>query len=231
LTWNLSASNAGTVGGASFSAIENLTSGTGDDVVLLANGAGATGAFQAGAGRNWLDYSAYASGINVSLLGGVATGFGSALGFRNIVGGGGADTITGDTNDNIFVGNGGNDSLNGGDGRDILIGGMDADSLDGGADDDILIGARTSHDGNRANLLALMLEWSRTDLGYTARLNHLTGSVSVGLNGSVFLNGSSLLSDNKAVDTLFGRAGTDWFITDNKDSIMDKVTGETNTKI
>ena len=76
-----------------------------------------------------------------------------------------------------------------------------------------------------------MLEWSRTDLGYSARINHLTGAVLDGLNGTVVLNDTSLLNDGRTSDTLFGRAGLDWFIHDNRDNIMDKVSGETATRI
>lgn len=75
-----------------------------------------------------------------------------------MLGGAGADTLTGGTAVDLLVGNAGNDKLDGGEGndtllgnadddtlkgnagRDLLLGGKGADTLDGGADNDILKG-------------------------------------------------------------------------------------------
>jgi hypothetical protein len=122
-----------------------------------------------------------------------STGTAGILHIRNVTGGSGEDMLIGDGADNLLLGNGGNDSLNGGDGndlllggagddvliggngRDLLLGGQGADALDGGAGDDVLMGGTTDHDANPAALDALMAEWSRTDLDYRSRIDHLPG--------------------------------------------------------
>lgn len=58
----------------------------------------------------------------------------------DLSGGGGADTLTGDANDNRLYGLGGDDILSGGDGYDQLHGGSGADTLLGGAGNDELQG-------------------------------------------------------------------------------------------
>ena len=56
--------------------------------------------------------------------------FGSA--WENVIGGDGADSLTGDGKDNTLEGGFGNDTLVGGSGDDMLIGGSGADMIDGG---------------------------------------------------------------------------------------------------
>jgi Ca2+-binding RTX toxin-like protein len=63
------------------------------------------------------------------------------IGFENVVGGAGDDTITGNSLANILTGAAGNDTLNGGGGNDTLFGGDGNDLLIGGADE-ASIGAR-----------------------------------------------------------------------------------------
>jgi hypothetical protein len=111
---------------------------------------------------------------------------------------------------NILVGQGGNDTLTGGSGRDILIAGLGASALHAGSGGDILIGGYTTYDNNIAALLAIMTEWGRSDADYNTRIGHLLGTISGGLNGSYFLN-SSTVFDNGLVDVLTGGAGMDWF--------------------
>jgi Ca2+-binding RTX toxin-like protein len=148
-----------------------------------------------------------------------------------VVGGLGDDNRTGNALANVLVGYAGDDAIVGGGGRDVLIGGLGADLLDGGDDDDILIGARTSHDPSLAALLAILREWTRTDLSYANRLAHISGATTGGLNGSFGFNANTIFDDNRTTDTLFGRAGTDWFIHGTRDDLADWVNGETKTKI
>jgi hypothetical protein len=139
-----------------------------------------------------------------------------------LFGGDGNDTLdaSGSSANNVLLGEAGNDSLQGGSGRDLLIGGLGADILHGGDGDDILIGGTSDSDGNLTALNALMAEWGRTDLGYLDRLNHLTGSVSGGQNGSYFLNAATV-HDDAAVDQLFGEKGQDWFFARTSGSLQD----------
>jgi Ca2+-binding RTX toxin-like protein len=110
----------------------------------------------------------------------------------------------------VLVGLAGDDRLVGGAGRDLLIGGLGADVLLGNGGDDVLIAGFTAHDGNVAALDLLMQEWSRADLGYAARRDHLRGVRPAGKNGRVRLNASTVHGDS-VTDTLTGGLGVDWF--------------------
>ena len=64
----------------------------------------------------------------------------NSTGIEDVLGGDGADNITGNSRDNYFDGYNGNDTLNGGDGNDTLVGDAGNDTLNGGAGDDNLLG-------------------------------------------------------------------------------------------
>src|SRR4029077_5392324 len=123
-----------------------------------------------------------------------------------------ANTVT---PSNVLVGGGGTDRLIGGQGRDILIGGAGQATLQAGAGGDILIGGTTAYDNNAAALAAVLAEWSRADIGYTARMDHLTGKTSGGLNVNYLLisqmGNANTVFDNGLADKLQGGAGPDWF--------------------
>jgi Ca2+-binding RTX toxin-like protein len=148
---------------------------------------------------------------------------------ERILGGAQSDTLIGSFRNNILVGNGGDDTLTGGDGRDLLIGGDGLDTLRAEGGEDLLIGGRTSHDANLAALDAIMAEWSRTDRSYSLRIDHLTGAVGGGSNGSVRLNASTVRDDAGAADILEGGSLVDWFFEDQNDQITDRNTGGTET--
>jgi hypothetical protein len=65
MTWLITGSNAGDVAGVSFTGVENLSGGSGDDAFFFSGGsiAGVDG----GVGVDTLDYSADTSGIIVDL--------------------------------------------------------------------------------------------------------------------------------------------------------------------
>jgi hypothetical protein len=140
----------------------------------------------------------------------------------------------------ILIGGAGNDRIVGSKARDLLIGGQDHDTLSGGGDDDILIGGSTDHDQHAAALLAIMAEWEQADVSYATRVAHLVGggkgkNAGGGLNVPYLLN-SSTVHDDGASDELEGGPGTDWFLVKTKgvtakDTILDKVRGETATQI
>jgi parallel beta-helix repeat protein len=153
-------------------------------------------------------------------------------------GGDGNDVISlqnASTANNVLVGGKGNDSLSGGGGRDLLIGGAGTDVLVGNGGSDLLIGSSTSYDANLQALAAVMAEWGRTDLSFTARINHLTGTTTGGKNGTTLLNAGNV-QDDAAIDSLTGGVGTDWFIltgtgTTAKDIAKDAVAGEVVTAL
>ena len=130
------------------------------------------------------------------------------------------DTIIGDSGNNVLNGRGGNDTLTGGAGRDILVGGAGIDSLFGGSDDDILIGSLLSHSNDFFAMGLFRNEWSRTDLGYTARVANLRNGT--GLNQPFRIDSASSTDDSGAVDTLFGEDGVDWFWIYGGDEIGDR---------
>ncbi len=230
-TWSITATNGGTLNGTTtFAGTENLTGGSNTDIFVFTSGA-TVGVVNGGGGSNFLSYASFTSGVTVDLAAGTATGTGGFGNIQHAIGGAGNDMLTGNSAANILIGNGGNDTLWGNDGRDILIGGDGADFLDGGNDDDILIGGRTGHDANTTALLTILQEWTRLDLAYGARMDHITGKTTGGLNGAFLLNSATLFDDNKAIDTIWGRGGLDWFITGPKDDVKDKSPGETVTKI
>jgi PKD repeat protein len=147
------------------------------------------------------------------------------------LGGDGDDTLDarGVSAPAILSGGNGNDTLWGGSGRSLLLGGAGADTLSGGSADDLLVGGASSHDANLTALLALQAEWNRTDADYLTRISHLDGTVDGGLNGGYLLTAQTV-TDDAAVDALFGDVGQDWFFAasggDNPDQVLDQEPGE-----
>jgi RTX calcium-binding nonapeptide repeat (4 copies) len=168
-----------------------------------------------GAGVNTVDYSAYTTGVNVDLATGAATDLAAIANIRNVIGGSGDDILTANALANVLMGGAGNDLLTGGAGRDILVGGSGSDFLYEGNGGSILIGGVLSYYNEAAQtadtvaLNALQAEWSRTDLDYEGRVNHLNGSVAGGLNGTNLIDNATVLDDGQ-VDTIFDGSGQDW---------------------
>ncbi len=239
-TWNIVTSDRGNVNGTfTFASFENLTGGTNIDMFVFSNSFGVSGSINGGGGtgKNALNYSAYTSSVQVNLTTSSATNVaGGVSGIADVYGGAADDMLIGNgaTNalyglagDDVLLGAGGADDLNGGAGRDLLIAGLGVDRLSGNQDDDILIGGTTTHDGNTASFAAIMAEWTRTDLTYAQRIDHLRNGG--GLNGQIKLN-SSTVFDDSASDFLTGSTGLDWFWATlsgaQQDSIADKEPNE-----
>lgn len=138
------------LGSASFSDIEDVEGGLGDDRLTgnsgnnrliggdgddtLAGGAG-NDTLAGGAGSDLADYSAASAGVTVSLAvtgsqttGGAGSDTLSQI--ENLTGSGHADRLTGTSTAN---------TISGGNGADTIIGGGGADSMIGGADGDIFL--------------------------------------------------------------------------------------------
>lgn len=149
-----------------------------------------------------------------------------------LFGGDGNDDLDarGSSANNVLVGGDGGDLLWGGSGRDLLIGGLGADGLHGSGGDDILIGGVTDFDSNLSALTALIGEWSRTDLGYQARIDHLTGVTPGGWNSPYRLT-SATVHDDAAVDQMYGEGNQDWFLFSATDVLKDKKNTERATQI
>jgi Ca2+-binding RTX toxin-like protein len=128
-------------------------------------------------------------------------------------GGAGNDTLIASnqsTAASVLVGGAGNDTLTGGNGADVLIGGLGVDSLAGGNGNDLLIGNKVAYEDDLGAMRLVRQEWARTDNTLAERMDHLTGALPGGLNGSYFL-GTTTIQEDSAVDDLRGNGGTDWF--------------------
>jgi hypothetical protein len=224
-TWTVTAANAGVVGKAHFKEFQNLLGGSGNDSFRLNDGVGVAGVIDGGGGSNWLDYSAYTTGVTVDLTAGTATGAAAGIAnLQNVTGGAGDDLLMGNSVGNILIGGGGNDTLIGGSGRSLLIGGAGSDTITGGANGDIVIGDSTTFDAKHAVLLSILGEWQRIDETYAQRLANLR-SGSSGLNGSHHLIFGKSVLDDGSVDTLTGDPGSssdpDWFFQGAGDNVTD----------
>jgi Ca2+-binding RTX toxin-like protein len=144
----------------------------------------------------------------------VGMDFGSTVEFTRvsmIYGGGGNDVLnaTASTVLAILLGGAGDDDLRGGSGRDLLIGGAGADVITAGGGEDILIGGTTDFDNDFEGLAYIAAEWSRTDINRATRIQHLTGELAGGYNGTRYLTATTVHDDGTA-DTLYGGADADW---------------------
>jgi Ca2+-binding RTX toxin-like protein len=147
-TWEITGTNAGSVGNVTFSAIPNLTGGGVSDTFQFQSGQGVTGIVSGGSGFATLDYSQYGTGVTVNLLTGTATGTGGVTGIHNVTGSPLNDTITGDNAGDVLSGNGGLDVLKGGTGNDAFLlapGQLAGTSVTGGGGSDTLVGANGSN--------------------------------------------------------------------------------------
>ena len=133
---------------------DTLFGGDDDDVIIGGSGLG-DDSYDGGSGIDTVRYTSVASAFSVTanLTTGIATGSqigtDTLSGFENLIGGQGADLITGNTQANNLLGEAGadqifgevgNDTLEGGSGNDSLFGGADNDFLFGDSDDDVLHG-------------------------------------------------------------------------------------------
>ena len=208
--WKINNSNTGLAGSFWFGNVANLVGGAGSDTFKFANGKGVTGTLDGGGGSNVLDYSSYTSGLTVNLATGSATGVqGGVQNVQVVLGGSGNDTLSAGSTNAILLGGAGDDVLTGGSGRALVIGGLGVDQLTAGSGDAILIAGTTSFD--LAALEAILAEWARTDESYSQRISHIHGFTTGGLNGSYYLQASTVQVDSSGSDTLTGGGGADWF--------------------
>jgi uncharacterized protein (TIGR03118 family) len=185
--------------------------GKGDQQVIVTVGGKTVGTFDlADVGTIQFDGMAGNDRIQVSNLLGVTTVLNGGAGNDMLIGGGG---------NNVLVGGAGNDKLFGQSGRDLLIGGDGLDQLLGRGNDDILIGGSTSHDGNTAELLQILDEWTSAD-SYTTRVDKLRNGT-----GVPALNATTVFDDGLR-DFLLGGAGLDWFFAGVQDLMPGKLSAE-----
>jgi Ca2+-binding RTX toxin-like protein len=124
-----------------------------------------------------------------------------------IYGGAGNDTLTGGLGSNFLDGGDGNDTVTGNSARDILIGGGGQDSLFGSSGDDILIGGYYLASEDLDAVAALTPEWTSTRT-YTQRLANLRTGVGA---GAAYKLDATTVTNDLAVDNLYGDKDQDWF--------------------
>ena len=208
-TFIITSLNAGRVGNVTFSSVQNLVGGAGNDSFAFRTGGRLTGSINGGGGMNTLNYSAYVGTVVVDLPLHIATAVsGGIVGIQNVNGSIGNDLIVGDGNGNL---------LQGGTGRNIIIGGAGPDQITGGGGDNILIGGTTLWDANLTALQAIFQEWINPTLTFDQRVNALKKGIVV--NGITYaLNSSTVHADNSP-DSLIGGSGRNWFFVDFDDVI------------
>lgn len=113
------------IGSQTFTSIENVLFGDGDNIVTGGNG---DDSFDGGAGNDTLN-----GGAGDDVLTG-------ALGDDTLNGGSGDDELSGGAGNDALSGGSGDDILLGGAGNDVLKGGSGDDWIEGGAGDDLLTG-------------------------------------------------------------------------------------------
>ena len=145
-----------------------------------------------GAGANLVDLSALlkrdfanAGGVAITVLGGA--------GNDTLIGSGFADSIDGETGDDLVRGGSKNDTLSGGADNDTIYGDSGADSVEGGTGNDLLMG-RSGKD---------------TLLGNDGTDTIFGGSGRDSIRGE---NGADIIRGNQGSDSLFGESGDDTII-------------------
>ncbi|MEI8319231.1 MAG: LamG-like jellyroll fold domain-containing protein, partial [Planctomycetia bacterium] len=161
--WTIESMGSGSVGGVVFSGINDLVAVAISDT---------------------LDYSLYASGVNVNLTLGAATGFRQITGFCNVVGTPFDDTLVGNARDNRVSGLAGDDTLSGLSGNDTFDGGAGTDTVIEAADVDFTLTALRL-DGIGSDTLAGI---ERVNLTAGASANTITVQ---GWTGSATLTGGT----------------------------------------
>jgi Ca2+-binding RTX toxin-like protein len=136
---------------------------------------------------------------------------------ENATGGDGADTIVGNSVNNVLKGGGGGDNISGGTGNDTLCGGTGNDTLDGGSGTDTAVYSDATS-GVTVNLSLTTAQAVGGGLGSDTLtlIENLTGSnygdVLTGSSGNNVLNGGTgndTLGGGTGNDTLDGGTGND----------------------
>jgi Ca2+-binding RTX toxin-like protein len=195
-----------TATGAAFTVNLTATGGDGDDT--LASGAGdddLDGGVEVTLGDT-IDFSGATAGVNVNLLGGVATGMGSDIlgDFENIVGSAFNDSLTGDAQINDIAPGLGDDTINGGDEFDYV------DYFDAPAAVTVDLAANTATGGSGNDALGTSIEGavgSDFDDSFIDQTNQ--DNEYFGLAGAdTFSQGADPAAGD--VDFIDGDSGVDW---------------------
>lgn len=134
-----------------------------------------------------------------------------------LVGGRGGDYLDGGNGHDILFGGtqstDGDDTIFGGTGQDILIGHFGADLLNGGGGQDLLVAGSLYFPENLpASIYAIQAEW-QAPRPLAQRVANLSGTgTQPRNNGENFLQPSTTILDDQAIDQVFGDDDADWLI-------------------
>jgi hypothetical protein len=226
--WNITSTNAGSVGSVTFTSIQNLVGGSSLDQFKFSDQAGVTGFIDGGAGFNVLDYSAYTTHVSVSLLAHTATGVGvGVFNIQEVIGGTGGNTLISSPLGAVLIGGTGGNLLIGVGGKDVLIAGPDSSVIHAGTGETIMIGGTTVWDNNVVAMDAILAEWSRP-IPYLQRVHDLF--FGGGVNGPFLLNRTTVHS-NGVHDVMTTGLGFDFVFFDALDSVTPPRPGEVYIKV
>jgi Ca2+-binding RTX toxin-like protein len=217
-TWNLIATNLGSVDGFLFSGVEDLSGGADADTYVFTDGVGMTGEIDGSDGDDTLDYSAYTTAVTVNLDAGVATGTGGVDSIEVVTGGSGDDLlIAGNVPDAATIGGGtGADTLAGGDNDDLLTGGAGNDSFVGGGGTDLL--------EEFGDVNFTLTDTSLTGLGTDAHTGveqvSLTAEDGNNVMNAAAFSGDATLDGGAGNDQLLGGSGHDSLLGDLGNDIL-----------
>ncbi|MGY0195427.1 hypothetical protein ACWA7J_10170 [Leptothrix sp. BB-4] len=193
---------------------DDIVGGSGDDTVLGGNG---SNVLDGGAGINTLSYAGVTVNLTVSLASLTAQSTGWSTDtlqrFQRLIGGSGADLLTGSDVDNTLQGGDGNDTLIGGLGSDIYVGGagLDTASFTASAAG---VTASLAPSGAVVDQATGKAIGTATGEGTDTlwQIENLTGSAfGDDLTGDSFAN---VLNGRAGRDILAGGAGADTFVID-----------------
>jgi hypothetical protein len=227
--WTINTINGGTlsipaVTSITFSGIDGLTGGTGDDSFEILPSGSLSGLLNGGTGvgLNSLSFEQWTTGVTVNLsvstVGNATAVSGLTSNIQMVFGGSGNDTLRGGTAKSIvLVGLAGNDTLVSGSQRDVLIGGVGADLMQSGGGDDLLVSGRTVYDTNRYALTSIFSEWTSART-FASRTANIWGDGTVTRSNGEYLfnsNPSDSITDtvfaDSDADLLTGGLNQDWF--------------------
>jgi Ca2+-binding RTX toxin-like protein len=133
VTVTFTGNEAGTISdganSASFSEIEQLVLGDGNDTIYGGTISSAT-SVNGGGGDDWINFENASGGHTIE----------GAEGADSLFGATGDDLVYGGSGNDLIAGNAGNDTLNAGGGDDVVLGDAGNDSIDGGEGNDLLYG-------------------------------------------------------------------------------------------
>ncbi|MPZ40761.1 MAG: hypothetical protein GEU95_22460 [Rhizobiales bacterium] len=214
----------------------------GDDTFIVTAVADGRDSYDGGDGVDTLDFNEVDTAVNLTLKNGASSNFATDTieNIENVIGGSGADRLTGNGLGNVLTGNAGadtlkgmagNDMLNGGEGDDVLDGGADHDQIFGGLGDDDLKGAAGNDildGGDGSDVLNGGADDDQLlgGLGSDALKGAAGNDTLDGGEGDDSLDGGAgndLLFGGAGADILTGGAGNDKFVFDSVGGGVDTI--------